>query len=115
MGRRLQVSGFLKAKQVKGWAGLWVRVDAADGKVLQFENMMNEPVRGTIDWKRYSVTVDVPPEAVGIHFGALLSGRGEVLVDDFDLEATGPLLPGRELKQRIRVLPAEPANLGFER
>ena len=113
-GKKLEVSGFLKASGVTGWAGLWVRVDDSEGRVLEFDNMMDRPVRGTLPWKSYEIKLDVPSQAWEIHFGALLCGQGEILVDDFKVEAVGRLLPGRELKKRIREIPEAPMNLGFE-
>lgn len=115
LGKRLQLSGFLTTKSVTGWAGIWVRVDDQKGRVLSFENMMNRPVRGDTDWTRYTVTVDVPADAFEIQFGALLAGSGTIYVDDFDLQTTGGTRPAQALKLRIRTLPTEPENLGFEK
>lgn len=114
LGQRVRASAFLKAAQVEGWAALWIRVDDEQGRVLMFDNMMNKPIRGSREWERYSVVVDIPAEAAEVHFGALLSGRGEILVDEFELQVSGTALPGRELKKRIRELPERPGNLGFE-
>lgn len=115
LGRRLELTGYLRTSEVTGWAGLWVRVDGPDGEVLHFDNMMDRPVKGTTSWKRYHLTVDVPGDSQEVHFGALLSGRGQVWVDDLKLTARGVAAPGLEIKTRIRELPREARNLGFEK
>ena len=114
LGRRIVLTGYLRTEEVDGWAGLWLRVDDATGKVLSFENMMERPVVGTTDWTPYKIELDVPVQAQEIHFGALLAGSGLVRVDDFTLEVRGPILPGLKIKQKIRSLPEEAGNLGFE-
>ena len=60
-----------------------------DGELLGFDNMMPRAVKGTTDWKRYEVVLDVLPETVNIFFGTLLSGSGRVWVDDLKLETVG--------------------------
>lgn len=114
-GYRMELSGYLKAREVSGWAGLWVRVDDVDGKVLEFHNMTDTPVRGDTPWTRYAIPFDVPAEAWEVHFGALLAGKGEVLVDDLELERLGGTRPATALKQKIRSLPLHPRNLDFEK
>lgn len=113
-GRRLELEGYLKTLEVNGWAGLWVRVDDVEGRVLEFHNMMDTPVRGTTDWTSYSLKFDVPEQGWEIHFGALLAGQGEVRVDDLALRILGGTQPATPLKQRIRSLPLQPRNLDFE-
>ncbi len=77
-GKRLRMSGSVKAQVVEQWAGLWMRVDGEGGKVLSFDNMQNRQIQGTRDWKQYEVVLDVPAESVGIYFGILLVGKGQV-------------------------------------
>lgn len=113
-GRRMEIEAYLKTEEVTGWAGLWVRVDDAEGKVLEFHNMMELPVRGTTDWSRYRIPFNVGPQAFEIHFGALLAGQGELRADDFAFRILGGTEPATPLKQKIRSLPLKPRNLGFE-
>jgi hypothetical protein len=114
-GRRMELEGYLKSKDVTGWAGLWVRVDDEQGKVLEFHNMMELPVRGTTGWARYSIPFNVDSQAFEIHFGALLAGQGELKADDFAFRVLGGTEPATPLKQKIRSLPLKPRNLGFEK
>lgn len=87
-GQRLCLSGYVKTREVSQWAGLWMRVDGAGEPppALAFDNMQNRPIRGTTDWKRYEVVLDVPKEAVEISIGMLLQGKGEMWVTSLDFK-----------------------------
>jgi tetratricopeptide (TPR) repeat protein len=113
-GTLVRYSGFLKTTDVRGWAGLWMRVDGDADKKLRFDNMMHpvdRSVAGTTDWTQYEIVLDVPPEATAIYLGFLLSGTGTVWGDDLLLEILsasddpGPLPPG------AKVAPSLPRGL----
>ena len=64
LGKRVRFSGYVKARGVKGWAGLWMRVDSQAnprgcGEMLAFDNMEDRPIKGSSDWTRYDVVLDV--------------------------------------------------------
>lgn len=86
LNRRLQLSGYLKTEEVEKSAGLWLRVDDTDGRMLSFDNMADRSISGTTDWQPYSVVVDVPSTGSVVNFGVWLEGRGEVWMDDFEFE-----------------------------
>jgi hypothetical protein len=88
-GKRVRLTGFVKSQDVKEWAGLWMRVDEGPKRAVAFDNMYNRGIRGTTDWKRYEVVLDVPPKATDISFGVLLVGTGEVWLSDAKLETVG--------------------------
>ncbi|HEX7816743.1 hypothetical protein [Dyella sp.] len=110
-GKRLRLSGWLKTTGANK-AALWMRVDGDSRKVLSFDNMDDRPVTGTTDWKHYDVVLDVPQDAIVIAFGFNLIGKGEVLADDFKLEAVSKdvqVTGGAAGPRR------EPVNLDFAR
>ncbi len=81
-GKQLELTGYVKTADVKGgWAGLWMRVNGADKKVLAFDNMQTRGITGTTPWTRYSIVLGVPPDATGIYFGGLLAGNGTMWLD----------------------------------
>lgn len=85
-GKRLRLAGFIKTEEItRGWAGLWMRVDGPDG-VLTFDNMNARGITGTTEWTRYEIELDVAEDAIGIFFGALLTGDGTAWVDSLSLE-----------------------------
>ena len=92
-GEQIQLRGFLRTKDVSGFAGLWLREDGEDG-VLQFDNMERRQIAGTRDWQEFSVTLPLDPEARQLYFGALLAGNGITWVDDLQLLVDGKLIAG---------------------
>lgn len=116
LGKRLRFSARLRSVAAVS-EQLWMRVDGAPrvegemAQMLRFYNMGDHPVRGTTDWQRYDVVLDVPPEARMICYGFFLAGgRGEAWADGLSLETVGtnvPLSPSM-------VTPKAPVNLNFE-
>lgn len=92
-GKRIRLRGWVRqVNTVGGTIGLWMRVDGP-GVMLGFDNFSSRSLEGTADWHQVEIILDVPASAIGIAFGALMSGKGELLVDDltFDvIPATGP-------------------------
>ncbi len=87
--RRVRLSGFLRSEDVRNWAGLWMRVDGAKGEVLAFDNMQDRAVKGTTDWTRYEIVLDVPEAGQQIAMGLILDGPGQVWMDDLKIEVVG--------------------------
>lgn len=89
LGKRVQLTGYIKTSDVMGYAGLWMRVDPAnyqsENQALAFDNMYNRPIIGTTDWKKYSVVLDIPRDAERIVFGALLYNSGQVWIDSLNI------------------------------
>jgi C-terminal processing protease CtpA/Prc len=91
--KEIEVRAYFKLNNVAGAIGLLVRVDGDEG-ILGFENMMGEKIQGTIDWKEFSVKIPYPDGARKIFIGAILSGTGQLWVDDFQV-----LLDGKDIKE----------------
>ncbi len=98
-GQRVRLSGFVKAGTVgtaadafgaaAGLARLWMRVDGPAG-AESTDYTLHRPVTQGTDWARYDVVLDVPRDAVGLSFGVLLDGPGQVWLDDVALQGVGP-------------------------
>ncbi|MEO8758274.1 MAG: glyoxalase superfamily protein [Devosia sp.] len=91
-GTRLRLSAQLAGKDV-GQSALWLRIDGQGGKVLRFDNMLRRPVDGaicgTFEWTGRSIVLDVPDDAVSLHYGAMLKGSGQLWVRAFRLDEAG--------------------------
>jgi hypothetical protein len=111
-GKRVRLSANAKASDVQGWAGLWMTVDGDGSRPLAFDNMGNRPIKGTTDWKRYEVVLDVADQATAVAFGILLTGKGSVEVDTFRIEVVDASVPTTTPPKAM--LPTAPRNLGFE-
>jgi hypothetical protein len=98
--KRIRFSGYVKARDVREWAGLWMRVDGEGEppQTLAFDNMKDRPITGTRDWTHYEVVLDVRRDATKIFFGILLHGQGTVWLSGANLETVSTAVPttGRE-------------------
>lgn len=108
-GKRVRFSGFVKAEDVHDWAGLWMRIDK-DSNVVGFDNMQDRPIKGTSDWREYSVVLDVPHNATNIAFGILLSQSGAVWLNGADFGVVGSDV---EVTGKKADTPDHPSNLNF--
>jgi hypothetical protein len=112
ISKRIRFSGYVKSKKA-GWAGLWLRVDGIGASTLSFDNMQDRPIKGTADWKKYEVVLDVPTGATNIAFGALLAGTGQIWLDNISLEIVSDSVKctGSVNNRKVN---DEPTNLNFE-
>ena len=97
-GKRVRMTGYIKSENVKEWAGLWFRVDG-DGDVLAFDNMQKRAVKGTSEWKKYEIVLDVSDKATQIAYGALLAGTGKIWFDNVNFEIVTPNTPSTDLNK----------------
>jgi erythromycin esterase len=100
-GKTIRFSGAIKTDDVKtGYAGLWLRVDGPNGKILGFDNMseriekgetveVDRGVKGSTPWKRYKIEMPVAPAATNINFGCLHTGDGTARFDALALDLDG--------------------------
>jgi hypothetical protein len=114
IGKRLQLSGYIKSKDVKGWSGIWMRIDGENNQQLGFDNMKGRAVRGTTDWKKYMIVLDVPAGSKTLNFGLLLGGQGKVWFDNLKMEEVDKTIKVTNLMQENK-LPSKPVNLDFEK
>jgi len=112
LGKSVRMTGWIRSKDVKDWAGMWFRVDGDNAEnTLSFDNMQDRPITGTSEWKKYEIVLDVPKEAKALAFGVLLSGTGEIFFDDMNFEILGPATG----KSSNKGMAAKPSNLDFEK
>ncbi|KOP81145.1 helix-turn-helix domain-containing protein [Cytobacillus solani] len=113
LGKRLKLSGFIKTRDVDGFCGFWMRVDDSLGDVLQFDNMSDRPIVGNNEWNHYHIVLDVPDNSAVIAFGVLLSGNGQVWIDELKFEEVDKQIPTTNIDFSSDLLD-EPVNLSFE-
>jgi hypothetical protein len=106
-GKRLRFSAYVKAEEVEGWAGLWMRIDGSQGAMLGFDNMQTRPIKGTIDWHEYEVILDVHQGSKYVAFGILLHGCGQVWLSNIQFSEVSSNLPTTDVTQEM------PENLDF--
>jgi hypothetical protein len=125
IGKRVKMTSYIKKENVKGSAGLWLRVDC-DTNTVSFDNMhdgkTDRSIKGTTKWTRYEIVLNVPANSTLLSYGALLSGTGQIWFDNFafelvenSVETTGIETPSdiQQPRKKSGVL-SEPYNLSFE-
>ncbi len=110
--KRMRLSAAVKSAGIEDWAGLWMRIDGPAQRSIGFDNMQNRPIKGTTDWQKYEVVLDVPPESVNIAFGILLDGKGQAWLSQVQFEEVGVDVPTTSL-EGDKELPDKPGNLDF--
>lgn len=116
IGNRIKMTGYMKTKDVADWAGFWLRVDEFDNsQPLSFDNMGNRSIKGTNDWTKYEIVVDVPLSSSNIAFGALLSGTGQIWFDNIEFEIVDNTVPTTGNGNQHLMPNNVPTNLDFEK
>jgi hypothetical protein len=89
-GKRLRFSAWLRTEDARGSAtggGAVLMMQAMQaGAPLAWNHMKDAPVRGSTDWHRYQLELDVPAAADQVEVGAMLHGPGRLWIDDASLE-----------------------------
>ena len=109
-GRRVSFSALVRASEVTDWAGLWLRVDGPRG-TLVLDNMQDRALRGTTDWSRAAIVLDVAEQATILLFGALVSRAGAIDLTRLRFEEADPAVP--VTLPAPPPLPDEPQALDF--
>lgn len=111
LGKKIKMSAYIKSEDVKNWAGMWLRIDSKYGRrVLGFDNMQKRAIKGTTDWKKYEIILDVPPDSGSLNYGFLIDGTGQIWFDQLSIEIIGNF-DDKDVKNAIL---SKPANLDFE-
>lgn len=117
LGKRVRMTAYVRSENVTDWAGLWFRVDQAGSQQsLSFDNMQDRAIKGTTDWTKYEIVLDVPNNASMLAYGALISGEGQIWFDQLKFEIVDESVKstGLALNGKSHIL-SEPSNLDFEK
>jgi len=122
LGKKIKLIGYLKTKDVTGWAGLWMRVDKANDK-FHLDNMGERPLEGTHDWTKCEIIMEVPKNAVNLAFGGLIDGNGQIWFCNLKIETasdsekvTGTMVEdGVQKRPDAPLVNPMPTNLDFSK
>jgi hypothetical protein len=82
LGHTIRVTAWMKCENVAKDAGIWVRImGPLDNYIAGEVAPARRPLKGTIDWRQYTVTTFVPPEAMAVDWGFVMDSTGKVWVD----------------------------------
>lgn len=94
---KYRLSAWIKTDSVKnGSAGIWVRAFNKNKKSLKLD-MGNQNLKGTNDWKKYSIDFYLDPSISNINIGGNLTGSGNIWIDDMKLEHIEDYLSSSEI------------------
>lgn len=114
LGKRLEITFWVKTKEVKGMAAPWMRVDDNSGETIAFDNMCERFIKGTTEWTNYSIVLDVPLESSGIYFGIIISGKAKLWMDDIEVKEVSKKVAVTNCRCYSYKTPKGPQNLDFE-
>lgn len=121
-GKKVRFQANVRTDGVGDSAGLWMRADSKFRGAVAFDNMSKRRISGTNDWEQYTIILAIPENALVIHYGLLLEGKGQVWIDDCSLEIVDDdtrvtSMMGKSFSKKF-VAPSGvlkyPANLQFE-
>jgi len=115
LGKRIRLEAQLRTLDVPDAATLWMRCDDAAKRMVAFDNMEERHIAGvltgTMDWQARVIVLDVPQDAVSLHYGFYLRGAGQCWARSFDLQTVGVEV---DVTSEITGLYlSEPTNLAF--
>jgi hypothetical protein len=113
------MSGMLKSKDVVKWSSFWFRVEQkGSDQALTFDNMhdgkIDRSIKGSTDWTKYEIVLDVPTNASKLAYGALLVGTGQIWFDHIKFEIVDNTVPVTGGLTESMLTDKEPVNLDFE-
>lgn len=112
VGDTIRLSGRIKYENVKGFVGLLMRVDGSGkNKSLAFESMQRLKIKGTNDWKEYSIQIPYPNGAENIYVGGILGGKGTAWFDDFKITMDGKDIETIKEKPKLYLKDYQPNKL----
>ena len=113
-GERVKMSANIKTDNAKQWVGMWFRIDGEKESQLAFDNMADRPIRGTTDWTRYEIVLDVDKNAAYLAFGILLARTGKAWISDITFEVVNVVTPITNPDKIWNIFPERPLNLDFK-
>jgi len=120
LGKRVRMTGYLKTKDVSDWSGFWFRIDQKGAEVsLGFDNMhdgkKDRSIKGTTDWTKYDIVLDVPLKSTNLAYGALIVGTGQIWFDNITFEVVDNFVLTTGKGSESLMPNKEPVNLDFEK
>lgn len=89
-GKVAKLSGWVKTIDANDNGVVLTLLATQGGSTMAQNFMLDAPIKGTTDWKRYTITLPVPPTADRMEVGMMLRGKGTVWLDDVELEIVDP-------------------------
>lgn len=89
-GKVARLSAWVKTRDANDNGAVLTLLALQNGATQAQNFMPDAPIKGTTDWKRYTITLALPPATDKLEVGMMLRGRGAVWLDDVELEIVEP-------------------------
>lgn len=89
-GKVARLSGWVKTSDANDNGAVLTLLATQSGATMAQNFMLDAPIKGTTDWKRYTITLLLPPATDRVEVGMMLRGKGAVWLDDVELEIVEP-------------------------
>ncbi|MGB3947510.1 MAG: S41 family peptidase [Bacteroidia bacterium] len=107
LGKEIEVRAYVRVQDIlDNELSILLRVDDKNKNVLAMENGRQKNIQGSGYWNYYTVSVPFPAKAQTIYIGAMLTGKGKLWVDDFQVLIDGKDISKAKRKAKIE-LPAD--------
>ncbi|WP_157462921.1 hypothetical protein [Curvibacter gracilis] len=87
-GKLAKLSGYLRTDKAMGGGGALVLHVTDGSNILKWNHMSDDRVKGTQDWKRYTIELRIPDNGYMLETAVMLEDDGALWVDDLNLEIT---------------------------
>lgn len=88
-GETLRLEAFIKTESIsKGWASIWIQTDG----LPEFDKLKRSGIKGSNDWKMYSIEIPVKKGVSAIRIGAMMNGYGRMWIDQLHLFHNGNMI-----------------------
>ncbi len=87
-GKLAKLSGYLRTDKAMGGGGALVLHVTDGSNILKWNHMNDGRVKGTQDWKRYTIELRIPDNGYMLETAVMLEDDGALWVDDLTLEIT---------------------------
>ncbi len=92
-GKHVRITGWMKTKDVRNWAGVSMFLTDTNGATYHDDNMGDRPLHGTTDWQQVEIVTDLPKEPCLIIIRPTIYGAGEIWYDEFQMDVAPPEVP----------------------
>ncbi|RBA29045.1 S41 family peptidase [Flavobacterium tibetense] len=104
-GKEITLEGYMKYENATdGFVGLLIRMDK-DGQSVGFDNMQNQKLQGTSEWKKHKVTIEFKENADHIFVAGILVGKGKAWFDNFKVTIDGkPIESLKPIEKELSII-----------
>lgn len=90
VGKVAKLTVWMRTKDANDNGAVPTLLVLASGATLAQNFMLDQPVKGTTPWTKYTLTLPVAKNADVVEVGAMMRGKGSLWLDDVELEFVDP-------------------------